>query len=246
MVPDGHGRESIGQRPAVPAPLTTVKVSSGDEQRIMPVAEAAERVVDIIAQGGLALVPFGVAYAFLTGSREPLARIYELKLRPPKKTCPILVSWEDFDDIAEATPSQMDRIRRVIEADLPVGVLVKPRWDSETARSIPKDCLELLTTNGKLGLFMNMGGMSRHLLEAGARAGVRLFGSSANISGMGNSFSLEEVPEGIVSKMDIVCEAGTCTHANPDRLPSSIVDLETGRLTRRGILHHEIERLLDG
>jgi hypothetical protein len=29
-------------------------------------------------------------------------------------------------------------------------------------------------------------------------------------------------------------------------LPSSIVDLETGQLTRRGILHEEIGRLLDG
>jgi tRNA A37 threonylcarbamoyladenosine synthetase subunit TsaC/SUA5/YrdC len=63
---------------------------------------------------------------------------------------------------------------------------------------------------------------------------------------MGNSFSLEDVPDSIVSRIDIVCDAGTCTHANPDRLPSSIVDLETGQLTRRGILHEEIGRLLDG
>jgi hypothetical protein len=46
--------------------------------------------------------------------------------------------------------------------------------------------------------------------------------------------------------MDILCDAGTCTFANPDRLPSSIVDLETGQLSRRGILHEEIGRLLDG
>jgi tRNA A37 threonylcarbamoyladenosine synthetase subunit TsaC/SUA5/YrdC len=231
----------------VKGPVTNVKVITADGRVDSARSrDAADRVVDVIVKGGLALVPFGVAYAFLTGSRSPLSRIYELKLRPPKKACPILVSWDDFVEAADAAPTEIDRIRRIVDADLPVGVLVKPKWDSAMVRSIPKDCLELLTTNGKLGLFMNMGGMSGELLAAGTRAGVRLFGSSANISGMGNSFSLEDVPVSIVSAMDILCDAGTCTFANPDRLPSSIVDLETGQLSRRGILHEEIGRLLDG
>jgi len=247
MVPGRLSREPVNEGPAGQDPITAVRVSTADDDaKLMPVREAADRVVEIIGNGGLALVPFGVAYAFLTGSRIPLEQIYELKLRPPQKACPILVSWEDFVDAADATPAQVDRIRAVIEAELPVGVLVKPKWENATVRSIPQDCLDLLTTDGKIGLFMNMGGMSRELLDAGARAGVRLFGSSANISGMGNSFSLEDVPESIVSRMDIVCDAGKCTHANPDRLPSSIVDLATGQLTRRGILHEEIGRLLDG
>jgi tRNA A37 threonylcarbamoyladenosine synthetase subunit TsaC/SUA5/YrdC len=247
MVSEGLSRKPVGRAPTAAGLLTTVKVTNASlHEAPMPVREAADLVVDVIKGGGLALVPFGVAYAFVTGSRAPLGRIYELKLRPPEKACPILVSWEDFVDAADAKPEQIERIGRVVSADLPVGVLVEPRWDSAMARSIPDDCRELLTSNGKLGLFMNMGGMSGQLLDAAAREDVRLFGSSANFSGMGNSFSLEDVPESIVGAMDIVCEAGTCTYANPDRLPSSIVDLETGQLTRRGILHEEIGRLLDG
>lgn len=247
MVPEGLSREPVGREPTTGGVLTTVRVTSSElRDELMPVRDAADLVVDVIKRGGLALVPFGVAYAFVTGSRVPLERIYQLKLRPAKKACPILVSWDDFVDAADATPAQIERVRQIISADLPVGVLVKPKWDSAMARSIPDDCREMLTSNGKLGLFMNMGGMSRELLDAGTRADVRLFGSSANFSGMGNSFSLEDVPESIVGAMDIVCEAGTCRYANPDRLPSSIVDLETGQLTRRGILHEEIGRLLNG
>lgn len=252
MVPVGLCRQPVGngfmdQKPTAQMPLQSVKVAkAGGDRRVLPASEAAELVVETIARGGLALVPFGVAYAFLTGSRAPLERIYQLKLRKPNKACPILVSPEDFIDAADAPPGKIARVRPVIEAQLPVGVLVKPRPESEVVRSIPGDCLDMLTSNGKLGLFMNMGGMSREILEVGTRERVRLFGSSANISGMGNSFSLRDVPESIVSRMDIVCDAGTCTHANPDRLPSSIVDLETGRLTRHGILHEEIGRLLDG
>lgn len=237
MVPEKLGRE----------PITTVRVSTDHgDGTIMSIRDAAEHIVDVIADGGLGLVPFGVAYAFLTGSLASLKRIYELKLRPPKKTCPILGSWEDFIDVADAAPGEISRIRKVVDAGLPVGVLVKPNWESGVGRSIPQDCRELLVSNGKLALFMNMGGMSETLMEEARRRGIRLFGSSANISGMGNSFSLADVPDSIIDAMDIVCEAGTCTYANPDRLPSSIVDAETMSLVRRGILNEEIERLLDG
>jgi len=45
--------------------------------------------------------------------------------------------------------------------------------------------------------------------------------------------------------VDVVCNGGRCKFANPERLASTVVDLETGKLTRRGILHEEIQRLLD-
>jgi tRNA A37 threonylcarbamoyladenosine synthetase subunit TsaC/SUA5/YrdC len=206
---------------------------------------AAAKVVETIRDGGLALVPFDVAYAFLAGSREPLERIYQLKLRPPEKACPILVSWDEFRRLADATPAQLVRVEKLVRAELPVGILTKPRWEDELARSIPENCREFLVSDGRVGLFMNMGGMSEELLSVATRMGVRLFGSSANLSGMGNSFSLRDVPDDIVEAMDVVCDNGACRYSNPDRLPSSIVDIETGKLVRRGILHEEIERLLN-
>jgi len=235
MVSHGLDRES----------LTAIKVSAKDVGgEMMSSRDAAERVIDVIAGGGLALVPFDVAYAFLTGSLSPLERIYQLKLRPPKKACPVLVSWDQFVEIAQSNAQQLEQIAKVVKAGLPIGIQAVPDWESDVAKSIPKDCLDLLVSNGKLALFMNMGGMSDDLLEIANERDIRLFGSSANISGMGNSFSLGDVPEEIVKAMDIVCEIGTCKYKNPDRLPASIVDLETGTLTRSGILHEDIGRLL--
>ena len=235
MVPDGSGRQSV----------TAVRVTTANHDRtLMEAGEAAEITVDVIRDGGLALVPFDVAYAFLAGSREPLEKIYRLKLRPPQKACPILVSWEQFQQLADATPEELKRVENLVRAELPVGVLTKALWDSEIARSIPENCREFLVSEDRVGLFMNMGGMSDDLLSVATQKGLRLFGSSANLSGMGNSFSIEDVPDEIVDKMDIVCETGACKYTNPDRLPSSIIDINTGKLVRRGILHKEIERLL--
>lgn len=225
--------------------MASIRVSSSSlEREIMTPNEAAEKVLDVIEDGGLALVPFDVAYAFLAGALEPLKRIYKLKLRPASKACPILASWEHFADIASASPDEIRRIKRVVDAGLPVGVLAKPNWESTVAQAIPEDCVDLLERDGKIGLFLNMGGMSAGLLEAADARGLRIFGSSANISGMGNSFTLDEVPASILDSTDLVCDAGRCTYASSERMATTIVELDTGEIVRAGILHEEIKKRL--
>jgi tRNA A37 threonylcarbamoyladenosine synthetase subunit TsaC/SUA5/YrdC len=205
---------------------------------------AAQRVVDRIIRGGLAVVPFDVSYAFLGGTAEPLSRIYKLKLRPASKPCPILASWAHFADVAGEQTEATRRIERVVQAGLPVGVLARVNWESSVIQAVPDDCIDRLVKDDKVALFMNMGGVSAELIRVADERGVILFGSSANISGKGNSFALQEVPESMLEAVDILCEDGRCKYANAERLASSIVDLETGALTRRGILHEDIERLL--
>lgn len=235
MVSGGVGRESIA----------TVRVStSGLDRIIMPSDQAAERVLDVIERGGLVVVPFDVSYAFLAGTLEPLQRIYQLKLRPGSKSCPILSSWQQFEAMARATREETKRIKSVVDAGLPVGVLAQPDWSSPVARPIPEECRHLLEHKNRVALFLNMGGMSAEILEAADRRGMRIFGSSANISGTGNSFSLDEVPTSILDSTDLICDAGRCRYANPERLSSTIVDLATGKITRAGILHEKIKERL--
>ncbi len=237
MVPTQFNRES----------MSTILVRSQESGRsVMSSLDAAEHVVTVIARGGLAMVPLDVSYAFLAGEREPLRRIFELKLRPTSRPCPILASWEQFMDVTKGSDAEIERIKRVVDAGFPVGVITEPNWQSKVARSIPADCIDLLSWDGRLALFLNMGGMSEELVASADRQGILLFGSSANISGEGNSFLLSDVPEAMLEQVDVVCEAGECKFANSQRLASTIVDLHTGELTRRGVLHTEINQLLTG
>jgi len=227
--------------------MSAIHVRTRESERtVMSVRDAVERVTTIIARGGLAMVLLDVSYAFLAGERGSLQRIFELKLRPTSRPCPILASWDQFLDITKGTRAEIERIKRVIDAGLPVGVITEPDWQSKVARSIPPDCIELLSRDGRLALFMNMGGMSDALIASADRQGILLFGSSANISGKGNSFLISDVPETMLEQVDVVCEAGECKLANSQRLASTIVDLHTGELIRRGVLHAEITRLLAG
>jgi len=210
----------------------------------MSPADAVREVLEVVRGGGLAVVPFDVSYAFLAATRGALERIYALKLRPGSKPCPLLASWEHFLDASSAEHGRIRVAERVASAGLPVGILTPLEWESAVVRSIPEDCRDLLIKDDKMALLINMGGISDLWIAAADAAGVRLFGSSANISGTGNSFRLEEVPSAMLDSVDITCEAGMCRYANPERSASSIIDVETGALVRAGILHEEIGRLL--
>jgi len=225
--------------------MTMIRLKSSDsDSMVLRSPDAARRVVEIVKDGGLAVVPLDVSYAFLAASQKPLARIFELKLRPASKRCSILASWKQFLDAAGGSREAIARMSRVADAGFPIGILTPPDWKSDTVSAIPEDCVDLLLKDEKLALFINLGGMCNDLIEAAEEAGILLFGSSANISGSGNSFTLEEVPSALLDAADVVCEGGTCRYANPERLASTIVDLETASLTRRGALHEEIKRLL--
>jgi hypothetical protein len=149
-------------------------------------------------------------------------------------------------DVASARPDRIVPIKRVVDAGLPVGVLVKPNWESAIARSIPEECVDFLVQGGKIAMFLNMGGMSEHVIKAADDRGLRIFGSSANISGTGNSFVLDEVPAAILDSTDLICDAGKCKYAGPERMATTIVELETGKLARAGIRYAEIEARLAG
>jgi tRNA A37 threonylcarbamoyladenosine synthetase subunit TsaC/SUA5/YrdC len=223
-------------RDITPVVVTSRSAPGGQMER----KEAAELVVETIKAGGLAVVPLDVSYACLAGTLEPLKKIYELKLRPVSKPCPVLASWEHFVDVAGDGAQQIECARRVVDAGLPVGFLTHPLPGNSVLKTVPSDCMQYIMKADKVAMFINMGGLSRYLIDAADRDGTRLFGSSANISGKGNSFSLDDVPGAFFDAVDIVVDAGDCKYQNAERLASSIVDLSTGEMTRAGILEAEI------
>ena len=225
--------------------MDKVKVTSQRHDGVvMSSRDAARTVIEVVRDGGLAVVPFDVAYAFLGATRGALELIYALKVRPAGKPCPMLASWEHFLGASAADPERIRAIQRVADAGLPVGLITSTNWQSDLVGTSPDDCREMLAKDGKLALFINMGGIGELLIEEADAIGLRLFGSSANISGTGNSFRLDELPDFMLENVDITCEAGDCRYTNAERMAASIVDVDATAVVRIGILHEEIERLM--
>jgi len=196
---------------------------------------AFERVV---AEGGVAVFPADTVYGLACepDTREAVERLYALKGRRPDK--PAAVMFFDPELAFAALPELEPRTRSLLERLLPGGItalLPNP------LRRYPLACGPDPHT---LGLRVP----ALHS-DIGALAEMRwpVMQSSANVSGGYDAQRLDEVPEEIRRRADLVLDGGELTGT-----PSTVVDLRRYELDgiwavlREGAVpEHEIELAAD-
>ena len=162
---------------------------------------------DCIASGGVALFPADTVYGLATHpeSSEGVARIYEMKGRPPAR--PSAVMFFDMDGLPLLPPRTHDAVERLLPGPLTV-VVPNPRG------LFPLAC----------GPDPSLLGVRVPLLS-GALEPLRAVGSpvlqtSANASGGADARRIEDVPEAIRSSVDVVLDAGELPG-----VASTVVDL---------------------
>ena len=198
----------------------------------------AETFARCIAVGGVAVFPADTVYGLACepDTREAVERLYALKGRRPDK--PAAVMFFDPELAFAALPELEPRTRSLLERLLPGGItalLPNP------LRRYPLACGPDPHT---LGLRVP----ALHS-DIGALAEMRwpVMQSSANVSGGYDAQRLDEVPEEIRRRADLVLDGGELTGT-----PSTVVDLRRYELDgiwavlREGAVpEHEIERAAD-
>jgi len=190
----------------------------------------AERFAACIEGGGAAVFPADTVYGLACDPTNPdaVAKLYELKGRPPDK--PAAVMWFDRERALEALTDLSPRTRTAVEGLTPGPVtLLLPN---------PADRFSLAA--GPSGEVRTLG-VRVPALGAGAAAlaAVRaaVLQSSANAAGGPDARAVSEVPEDIRRRADLVLDAGPLPGT-----PSTVIDLQsyedTGewRIVREGAL----------
>ncbi len=177
---------------------------------------------ECIASGGVAVFPADTVYGLACDpeDEQAVARLYELKGRPPDK--PAAVMFFSVDALPELPP----RTRALAGRLLPGAVTLL----------VPSDRFPLAGGAGTLGL---------RVPDLPRFAGVRVpvLQSSANLTGGPDARRLEEVPESIRAGADLVIDGGELAGT-----PSTVVDLRqyerTGAWTvlRRGAVPEAVIR----
>jgi len=192
------------------------------------VAADAQRLQECLAAGGVALFPADTVYGLACDPEQPaaVARLYELKGRPPER--PAAVLFATLDGALGALPELVVREREAARALLPgpVTLLLPNR-----ARRFPLACGPDPDTLGLrvpalTGALAPLSGLTRPLLQ-----------SSANRSGEPEARRLADVDRRLREGADLVLDGG--------ELPgtaSTVVDLRafaaSGRvqIVRQGAL----------
>lgn len=170
----------------------------------------AAAFAECIKRGGVAVFPADTVYGLACDPDSPdaVAKLYALKGRPADK--PAAVMWFDPDTALVALSDLPRRIRAAVEALTPGPVtLLLPN---------PADRFPLAA--GPAGRGAALGVRIPHVPAlAGAR--VVVLQSSANHAGGRDAKRLDEVPEDIRARADLVLDAGDLPGT-----PSTVIDLQ--------------------
>lgn len=162
-----------------------------------------------IEQGGVAVFPADTVYGLACDPENPdaVARLYELKGRPPAK--PAAVMWFDREHALTALPELGRRTRAAVEQLTPGGVTLL----------LPNPNSRFPLAAGPAGVGGALGVRIPVVPELQAVSLVVLQ-SSANLAGGRDARSLGEVPQSIRDGADLVLDGGPLPGT-----PSTVIDL---------------------
>jgi tRNA A37 threonylcarbamoyladenosine synthetase subunit TsaC/SUA5/YrdC len=200
----------------------------------------APRAYDLLRHGGLALACTDTGYGFIAMRSPAVRRIYELKGRSSEKPCVTVGTLPILDDVALDVSPHTRHWLETATTRWPLAVIAHSNPRSRLLARMEPFVVEQSQKAGTIATFYGVGPLIQRVAALAYADGELVVGSSANLSGTGNNYRLDEVPPSILDAVDLVVE-GTPRFQSPERLASTILDLTTGRFHRRGVGFAEVE-----
>lgn len=220
---------------------------SKDENNVKQVADEIYRT---IKEGGLALVPDSIGYGLVGNSEESVKRIYSLKNRPLSKPLTYYMRQDYIRNIAEISADDGRIIDKVV-SEVPCCFIV-PLKRSAYFDNIDRSAFDLSTKEGSVALFIeDEDTLIQRLLDISLAEDFPLIVSSANLSGHGNIYSFEDIPDEILDGVDLiirdpeVCRYNTTAWCQDRYLGATIIRLPEKKMKREGVLYSRIRQLIE-
>ena len=155
------------------------------------IKEDAQRVFEVIKAGGLAVIPGTVGYTMVAASSKALEKMFQAKRRSARKRHAMGGNYDLHHEVHIMEPLHAEIVRSLVQDfDLPLGIIAKYRKDHPVVRNIDSATLEATTANDTLFMLINAGSLLDELTKLTMAAGIPILGSSANLTGTGNSSAL--------------------------------------------------------
>lgn len=201
----------------------------------------AARILDILEEGGVAIIPLDVAYGILAARESGMKRIFDAKNRSYGKPSGMFADWRLSAGIHILDTDRHGMIRDMAETGgLPFSVVAPYRDDHPLIRAVDPFVFGASTKDGTLDMLLNAGQLHDELARQSAARGMLVFGSSANLSLTGSKYRLEDIDAPVRQAADLALDYGLSKYANPEGRSSTIIDFTDFTVIRIGV---EFDRL---
>ncbi|MFZ2307613.1 MAG: Sua5/YciO/YrdC/YwlC family protein [Rhodoferax sp.] len=210
----------------------------------LDIAGDARRTIDVIKRGGIALVAQHTGYAMTGSSMDPLRKIYDTKRRGSHKRNAMAADLETQRELMTLGKREQQMVEAiVVDYDLPLGVIGTFRSDHPLLVKLGDSALRASSAGGTISNLLNAGPLHKELTRLSREEVVPLFGSSANLSGSGSKFTVEEIQPELRAIADITIDYGLCRYHTYGR-SGTLINFATMEVIRFGACYDLIADVL--
>ena len=143
----------------------------------------AERVYDVLKQGGISVIPSHVGYVIVACDPEAIWRIFRAKKCKPEKLNAVCGCREMHLGLHDLPDDRRAIVTAITEEwDLPMGTAGKVHMDHPAIAGLPEDTLAQTTYEGTLAMLLNAGPLMDKIARLAFADNRMAIGSSANVS----------------------------------------------------------------
>ena len=203
------------------------------------------RLIDVVTNGGIAIIPSNLGYSFVASTPEANRRIIEAKGRGAHKRNGIVMSAATEREVHVVDQRKRDIIDCITaDYNVPLGVIAQYRPDHPLIQNIDPYLLKVGTARGSIGTAVNDGGVFNvHLEEYSREHWIPFFGSSANLTGQGAKHRVEDIEPEIIAAADLVLDYGLRRY-HSYRNTSTQINFDTMEVMRVGACYDLIADIL--
>jgi tRNA A37 threonylcarbamoyladenosine synthetase subunit TsaC/SUA5/YrdC len=205
----------------------------------------AETVLDAVANGGIAIIPGDLGYAIVGSTAEALHKSFVAKGRGAHKRHGMLGSWNLHKDLHVIDQKAREIVETLVfDHQLPIGIVAPFRRDHPVLRSLDDETLASCTSNGTLAMLINNGQLFGECTRLSYERSIPLLGSSANLTGTGPKFLLEDVQQPLRDVATVAFDYGLAKF-HLYRRSSTMIDFTTMEVIRIGSCYDVISSVLE-
>jgi len=204
----------------------------------------AQQIKDVIVGGGVVILQGDVGYGMLTATPKAARKTFDVKGRAAHKRHGML-GCADFRHEAQILdPARHDMIDAItIDYDLPLGVIAPVRPGHPVIESIEPETFRASSVDGTMAMLHNNGALSDEMARLSLEEGVAFLGSSANLSGTGVKFRVQDIQPEVIEQADLVVDYGLAKYHYYQR-SSTMINFEKMQVVRVGCGYELISDIL--
>jgi tRNA A37 threonylcarbamoyladenosine synthetase subunit TsaC/SUA5/YrdC len=211
---------------------------------LLDIAGDARRAFDVAKAGGIVIFPVDVGYSMIGGSREALQKVFRTKQRGGHKRNALICDMETQREL-HVLDKQRQLMIEVLTQDynLPLGPIAPYRADHPLMRKLDPDSLVGSTAGGTLAMLVNAGPFHAEICRLSREEVHPLFGSSANLTGTGTKFRVEDIQPELRAIADITIDYGLRKYHTYKR-SATLIDFQSMKVVRVGSCYELIADVL--